>query len=189
MEYIDQSASNLLLTIVKGDLDMTQFNILSEEKIQYPDLKIISRIIGGSHIITIQSKDIVLHEIFACISVKDKKPFLLCKPLKDIESNVFLKFENQLNYQFSSSCQTSEEGFNKLQEIEILAKNRKTNNKHGLIFEFPGNNDSAPKTIIYTVLMGKNIEIKTAHSYPNEQKIVFTETKVKLIGGNSEITI
>ncbi len=183
MEYIDQSANNLILTLIEGKLDFSQFNILKEMSFSCKECKIVLRIIGGSHLITYRMGDLTLHEIFACNRVKKETPILLSGPLDKVYGSHSLMLSNTYQYDFSvkkGDLDTEAENIKKIESI-IQAEEENT---RGLVFDFPGNETGTPKTMVLLKHEGCKINISTVHSYPNENTVVYSYTTLHIDGGN-----
>ena len=183
MEYLDQSANNLILTLVKDKLDLSQFNVLKEAAFSCKECKIVLRIIGGSHLITYRMGDLTIHEIFACNRVKKETPILLSGPLEAVCGNHSLMLSNTYKYEFGVIKRKLDEEEINIREIENVIKEEKENTK-GLIFEFPENESGVPKTMILLKHEDCKLNISTVHSYPNENNVVYSYTTLHLDGGN-----
>ncbi len=191
MTFLEQSSSDLQLTIAKGNLDLKQFNIISQCKKSFLNFDVTMRIIGGSHFITFKNNHLEFHEIFACHNVRSKEALIYKENFGNIKNKLHLKFSENINYSFESFTLPQEKALEKMCKIEKLVEKIKNENK-SLSFEFPAsNNETPPKTIIYLELIdAKKISLETIHSYPNENKFVFTQTilnnkSYKFIGGHS----
>ncbi len=183
MEYLDQSANNLILTLVEGKLDLSQFNILKEVSFSCKECKIVLRIIGGSHLITYRMGDLILHEIFACNRVKKETAILLSGPLNKVYGNHSLMLSNTYKYEFSAKkCKLIDEA-GSIEKIESII-NTEAEKTKGIVFEFPGNDTGIPKTMVLLEHEGCKIKISTVHSYPNENNVVYSYTTLHIDGGN-----
>ena len=178
MVYSDESAMNLCLTLVKGDVDCSQFTILKMSEINKPGLQIEAGIIGASHFFAFDLGDQRLHEVFACTAVHTDSPRAYYGPLH-VSGKVELVLGKVL-YSFCSRLTVWEEGLTELECIEQQA--RSNSNQIGLVQQFPGKgNVQQSKTILWLRLESKiNVRMDTVHSYPNERQIVFTTTNINL---------
>ena len=69
-EYLDQSASELRLHVLRGDLDLDQFTVLKVAMLRRPWIEVNACIIGASHVLRIAVPgEEPLHEILACGAV------------------------------------------------------------------------------------------------------------------------
>lgn len=190
--YVDQSASSLLHSVIEGELEINQFNVLKVGEIfsSLPAFKIIGRIIGASHLVTFEMGNKQFHEVFACYEFHSSgKKLASYGPLGNVHATVELLLWNKVNYSFRSKLyhnqSKAENWLHELenQALEISGKNEP--NSIGLTYDFPKNEFSLkpPKT----VFVAKNDTIKnqvniiTAHSYPNEQNIVKSEGILEFI--------
>lgn len=190
--FVDQSATELIHTVVEGELDISQFHVLTVGEIisNFPEFKIIGRIIGASHLITFEIGDKKIHEIFACYDYKTSgKRLASYGPLGSVQANVELCLWNKVNYSFHSRLYHNQTATEKwLGDLEKQAQiiSEKDNQKSiGLIYNFPENEFSSvtPKTIVVAEndVEKKQVNITTAHSYPNEQNIVKSESILKFL--------
>jgi len=184
--YIDTSATKLRHSVIEGDLDINQFNVLLVDGIvlNLLKLKIIGRIIGASHLFTFEIDNKQFHEIFACTDYESYGQELASYgPLASVSANVELALWNKVNYGFRSKLYQFSEAKNWLSELEFQADEislKSENQKIGLVYNFPKSLDFdiTPKTIIVADYNStKNqLNITTAHSYPNEKHIVKSES-------------
>ena len=177
--YSDESAMNLCLTLVKGDVDCSQFTILKMSQINKPGLQIEAGIIGASHFFAFDLGDQRLHEVFACTAVHTDSPKAYYGPLQDVSRKVELVL-GKVVYSFCSRLTVWEEGLSELECIEQQA--RSNSNQIGLVQQFPGKGKvQQSKTILWLRLESENkVRMDTVHSYPNERRIVFTTTNINL---------
>lgn len=181
--YKDQSASELRFTLVRGCLDDRRFHILQSGSLEGGFLKVEARIIGASHYISFSTKDFLLNEIFACESIETSANIAYCGPLDQIKGSVSLGLSYGLNYSFHvRTVDTTEKPYNPRNIIEAMAEVKGL----GLLYEFPViDNTPTPLTTVgvYFKNLGEKPDkevciVETAHSYPNENKVVLTMTEL-----------
>jgi hypothetical protein len=177
--YQDQSASALKLGIVSEFLALDQFNVLSSLMIKTP-IKIEARIIGASHCISFVLNKQLFTEVFACTEVRAKN-IIFARQLSEMSCPLHLRL-NEFDYKFKAKIISWEEGVSFSESLEQLAR-KKSEKIIGLVEDFPVCHKTGliPKTII--VISNKSdlgfVQIDTVHSYPNEQKIVFTTSTIE----------
>lgn len=180
IEYIDQSAQALCLSLIEGGLDKERFTVIQSGRFAAGDLRIKASIIGSSHLLEFTAGAASFYEVFACMDGLDASQTTFHKPLKDIAGPVELIL-HCCRYSFTSEVCGRQEGKAKLKRLERAAALANAGeNGVGLAYEFPTERIDAPKTIVVARFDSgtDNIEIETAHSYPNEDTIVFTKSKI-----------
>ncbi len=176
----DRSAYDLMLNVVVGPLDLEQFVILSTGSIEVSaGASVDAAIIGASHVLRFKFAGLVLHEVFACSAVKTESRRISYDPFAKAGGEAELTFAGKGRYRFNARMLGSKDGADELRQMERLAAKKPGPRNLGLDFRFPGGRSAvAPRTI---VILGTDereevIFAKTAHSYPNENTVVFTET-------------
>jgi hypothetical protein len=176
--YVDQSAQSLLLHLVEGGVDENQFTILAVGNTSFPSgLQVKAAIIGASHCIRFSLFGQEWHEVCACVSVHEKGRALVSESLSNVLLPVSLALSDELSYSFSSRQTTWEEG---RQEVEGLERVASITKGIGLVYNFPQGEDGiTPQTIVTIEWIEGEALIKTAHTYPNEDAIVLTQTNLR----------
>ncbi len=181
--YLDQSALGLKLNVIDGVLNKSQFTLLEKDTITTKTgLTVKAAIIGGSHILTIKSESVGVHfhEVFACTDIKTESKLAYFGPLRKVSGKQDLIFKGDIYYTFSAQLLDWDPFKAKIDEIETKA--RKVGDQEssiGLIHDFPGKGKHIPKTIVLMEEASKGIEVKTIHSYPNENNLVLTTTNIR----------
>ncbi len=179
--YVDQSAVELRLTVCKDSLNFDQFNLLEVRERWCGGIFVQAAIIGASHVLRFTTTDgEALNEVFACMDVATSgRPLLVAKSLPRDQ----VKFDlGGLTYNFDSEVRTGDSALDKLGQLQLdigIAKN--SVREIGLSHDFPKKSEDPwiPQTLIYVgPRQGGGAFARTAHSYPNENTIVFTETTV-----------
>ncbi len=182
----DRSAYDLMLNVVVGPLDLEQFVILSTGRLEVSSsVSVDTAIIGASHILCFRLAGLVFHEVFACSEVKTESRMISYDPFEGASGEVELTFAGKGRYRFNSRMLSLKNGASELRMMEKLAREKPGPGHLGLDFQFPsGKSGVAPRTI---VILGPGeredlIFAKTAHLYPNENTVVFTETNFLSFG-------
>ncbi len=179
MTAVLQTARDLRLHLVKGPLaNPAEYEILQKQRMVSGPWTINAHIIGASHLISIQYKDLLWHEIFACMTIQDDPEQLYSGRLKDVNQLIH-RFADQIEYHFRSETLSWDRGEPILNVLEEKA-NQSAAGQIGLVEDFlPIDTTVVPKTIIVITVNGKVLEFETLHSYPNEERLVFTQTLIK----------
>ncbi len=184
--YMDKSAANIRLSVIDGELEIAQFNVLKQGQIvsDRPPFRIKGRIIGASHLLSFEIGNRKFHEIFACgdINVNGQK-IVVQEPLSTTSESVKLNLWNRVSYSFESAVHNYSEAEEWLTELESRAEifSKSGDDKNvGLIFNFPRGEslNKTPKTVLIAESDSSvaQVKITTAHSYPNEGRIVQSDT-------------
>lgn len=170
MKFIDQSANELRLNLVNSEYSEKELSVLTREYFNFNDIKIEYGILGASHFLKLQKNDLIFAEIFACIELELENSSLF---VGGIEHRKLEIFNNWLSYNFESQ----------IMEWNQLSKNKYDffEKNYSSSFLFPLNNkfNFLAKTQLIFNVINDIITLETMHAYPNENKIVFTKTKIK----------
>ena len=194
--YIDQSAGELRLNVVGGPLDLTQFTVLSSDAIAGACLQVRAGIIGASHVFALRHESLPeLHEVFACRDLEPTKA-----PARSLYSGGVRELPGQLEcapaaglaYRFRSQVADLAAGAGDLAALEARVRDAAPKRGEiGLAYTFPAARDAAgslsPKTVVWVGIDPdeRQIRVETAHCYPNEQTIVFSETQIEIAPGQA----
>ena len=184
--YIDQSAAELRLHVVGGRLDLSQFTVLRTGAVDGPNLRVRAGIIGASHVLAIQrGKEPPLHEVFACLDLQNDAQAKRLYSSAATELPVAIECEPAgLGYRFRSRVTDDRGARDELALLEARiarARTGRQSSELGLAHEFPAlPGEKAPKTLVWVGLDAatQSVKVETAHYYPNEGTIVFSETRV-----------
>jgi hypothetical protein len=174
--YIDQHPNALRLTLIEGDLDLTQFNVFATERVELAGIRIEARIIGASHVISFSTESFTLHEVFACVGLRNVSSWSLDKL---IASPVERLFPGKKYGFFVRSIPWRDPEPQELLELTWEAAEQKSQTSFGLTQEFPASELSVtPKTVIVGHADDDHgrIVLATAHSYPNSRALVMSRT-------------
>jgi hypothetical protein len=182
--YIDQSAKELRLNLVDGQLDKAPLSVLITDKNILGSIDIEAGIIGASHYISFKfGNKNIFNEVFACIELPNSgdkcfvgKVFNRTEPIKYFTKGVF-------SYEFTSEVLDWNTGTQQkytLFENEV-EKSSNDKRKIGLTYIFPSteNDKFKAKTEVNVYEVNGAIVVETLHAYPNEDKCVFTKSTVK----------
>ncbi len=181
--YIDQSANDLRLNLVYSALDTSSLNVIVLQEIDYDDVNIEVGIIGASHYLSIKHKDRQFSEVFACLELNSTTQQCIVKKGNELASSIFERINEDLQYKFNSEILN----WNKSSAIkyEQFSKDTYSNSKStdaiGLSHIFPHKKDVnfEAKTQVYVIKSEGKILVNTLHAYPNEEKLVFTQTSIE----------
>jgi len=184
--FEDQSARDLRLSIVQGDLDKSQLSILATKQLVGPTPKsplyrFEANIIGASHLLVFQLGELTVSEVLACCNVDTENQRAHCGPLDHVLGSVELDFPGQIKYRFEVELEDWKSGFARLQSLVPMAKEPEER-AIGMIYDFPQEGlFHPPQTIVSAKAVRGGVGILTAHSYPNEESIVFSQTHISLL--------
>ena len=186
LDYQEQSAHDLRLSVIKGEFDLSQFQIFKTEILQVsPDVSVTAMIIGRSHAICFEIGDTTLYEVFACGEVRTPQRRAFCVPLSDVADSVEIGFHHGLTYGFLATTKHWPEGAAEIRRMEL-----ETAGSGGfyLSYDFPQGANREPATTVVTGYADEQaacLVIKTAHSYPNEETIVISNSELSTGNGAS----
>lgn len=175
--YIDQHPDALRLTLVEGSLDRRQFHLLAGETARFAGVRVEATVIGASHIVTLDAGPFVLHEVFACVGLKDVASWTL-------DELVAAPVERQfpgMHYEFTARRVLWQDP-EPPELVSIVAAAHRDQTVHtafGVVQDFPaGNLLVTPKTVIVGSVdeIRQEIVIETAHSYPNVHGLVMSRS-------------
>ncbi len=183
--YVDQSANGLRFTLVSGEVDCGQFNVLEAGHISCPAFHLEAGIIGASHYFMFRKDEKVLTEVLACVEVETMGSVrAFVGPLSEVTGEVRLDL-SMATYLFKLRRKSWQEGIGSLQRYEALVQATKKNETHnldtiGLVHAFPVSpqDERIPKTLVHVKVFDNQVVVNTFHSYPNEDAIVHTNTNI-----------
>lgn len=170
MKFIDQSAKELRLNLVNSEYSEKELSVLTREYFNFNNIKIEFGILGASHFLKLEKDNLIFAEVFACIELELENSSLFVGGMEERKLEIF---NDWLIYNFESEIiEWNEYSKNKYDYFE---------NNYSSSFLFPLNqkyNFLAKTQVIFKVI-NDIITLETMHAYPNENKIVFTKTKIK----------
>lgn len=175
-EYIDQSPEALCLTLTEGELDRTQFHLLSEQDCELAGVKISAAVIGASHIVSYDTGAFTLHEIFACVGLEEVSSWSLA----DLIPKPVVRQYPGFRYEFRvEKIPWDNPEPSVLPTMVRMAAMLRERGNVGLVVDFPqGELLVTPKTIVLGQELdyGRSIIFTTAHSYPNVRGLVISHS-------------
>ena len=175
VEYVDQSASGLALTLIDGALDIDAFTVFRAATVNRPDVTIRAAIIGASHVLTFETPGAVLTEMFACTDALGGANRILFGSIGDLlEATTELTFADGRRYRFNASLAAP------AVVARLRARTSRGRSCLQLRFTFPRRADrrATPETIVAVAHGRRRIVTETAHCYPDEDTAVITTSEL-----------
>ncbi len=181
MVFIDQSATNLHLSVYDGDVDLSPLNIIKQTSQQLsPTRSLHMGIIGASHFIKIQYGTHFFTEVFACTDLAAFQSNKLYPDSTKELKNLSIERTNGLQYDFQHQFHALKEQDLIYQELDA-AVNRLSSKGIHLSFTFPqaDNNKLIARTITVADVSEdlSTIHSFTIHEYPQEEIIVTNRSR------------
>lgn len=208
LRYKDQSAGELRLHVVAGRLDARRFLPLATARLERDGLCVQAHVIGASHVIHVSDAPAArvsesLTEVVACGPLSAGVDTAFSGWLKDMAAAVELQLSPRLQYRFTASS-TNRHGLPRFLTLkQRIAEDSPSAASLGLDYSFPDAlperssassrervsktfppTGTAPRTLISVTLdaQKRQVTVETAHSYPNESTIVFSDSVVSFGG-------
>lgn len=205
LRYKDQSAGELRLHVVAGRLDARRFLPLATARLERDGLCVQAHVIGASHVIHVADAPAApdsepLTEVVACGPISAGVDTAFSGWLKDMAAAVELQLSPRLHYRFTVSSTDRRDGLPRFLALEQrIAEDSPSAASLGLDYSFPDAlperssassrervsetfppTGTAPRTLISVTLdaQKRRVTVETAHSYPNEGTIVFSDSVV-----------
>ena len=205
LRYKDQSAGELRLHVVAGRLDARRLLPLATARLERDGLCVQAHVIGASHVIHVSDAPAArgsesLTEVVACGSLSAGVDTAFSGWLKDVAAAVELQFSPRLHYRFTASSTDRQDGLPRFLALkQRIAEDPSPAASLGLDYSFPDSfperspvssretssealptTGAAPRTLISVALdaQKRRVTVETAHSYPNEGTIVFSDSVV-----------
>ena len=188
LTYKDQSAAELRLHVLADRVDFQHFRPLATVRMEQPQFQVQASIIGASHIIHIAYDDTQhVCEILACTDIPSALQPAFSDWIVNLTRPIDLQLTPALHYRFEARRTDSRRGqpaFRALaQRIVRAGTDTAPSSSAGLDYSFPATpRGPAPQTLVWVMLNKPNqrVTIKTAHSYPNEETIIFSDSCVTI---------
>lgn len=185
MPYADQSADALWLTLAGGDLDMSQFAILTKGSFRIPGVGVVrAGIIGASHFLSFDMRGTRFTEVFACIPEVRTELTLARLPLPQLLGRTVE--HSSPEYRFEATVRTWNQGIAERDELLTrICSVRGGTGEIGLTFTFPDPPDVTPAfagsalTAVWVCIEGSRVSTRTLHAYP-DSAMVFTSSTMGL---------
>ena len=175
--YIDQSAKQLMLRVFKTHPSRSILNIFAEGVLEGEGIIVNAFVIGTSHAVFMTCGEHRIAEIFSCDKRVDQTPCFQ-RDLNSLYEPVQMNLEG-IDYQFKSECKTIvsiEKWF------EENMQDHGDANRIVVSYQFPDIGvGTAPATTVTAGMLNGGVYWETAHTYPNENCIVFTRTDLNIL--------
>lgn len=191
--YLDQSASALSWNLVEGDVDATCFTLLASASLFAPGFVLHAHIVGASHLLRMEwDEGAVYHEVVACAGLPETaKRVASARLATQSTGETAATLAGRRSLRFASQIVDSANAGVRLRALDqsISRAAARGNQEIGLRFEFPSRapdagaaNETGPLTLLHAALSQRNerVRIESAHSYPNEARVVFTQTSISI---------
>ena len=205
LRYKDQSAGELRLHVMTGRLDVCLFPALATARLERDGLCVQAHVIGASHVIHVADTPAApdsesLTEVVACGPLSAGVETAFSGWLKDMAASVELQLSAQMHYRFTASSTDRQDGLPRFLALkQRIAEDPPPAASLGLDYSFPDafperssassreissealpTTGTAPRTLISVTLdaQKRRVTVETAHSYPNEGTIVFSDSVV-----------
>ncbi|MCP4294033.1 MAG: DUF2617 family protein [Proteobacteria bacterium] len=181
LEYQDQSAHKLKLTVVVDDIDLSQFRIVKEGWLENDTLIVQAGIIGTSHFVKLNHDKGVIYEVLSCSGVECSGKKLFNSSLSSMIEASPQEIRNEtIHYAFQHRIESWNEGRHLMDKIENECLDLETN-RISLVHDFASiDENDPPKTLLVAQLERDELQLKTVHGYPNEGFIVFTNSRITI---------
>jgi hypothetical protein len=172
VDYVDQSASGLALTVFEGTVDMRQFSVLRAATLHAGPLAVRAAIIGASHVLSFSTPGRTVTEVFACAGARSEATPLVMAPLAHLMDRDTCVVLGDVEYRF----QTRLGGLADVQRVKTGLARRPR--EIALAFTFPHRtrDDEPPETIVTVRRAGAGFVAETAHGYRQEGCFVVTSS-------------
>lgn len=179
MEYKEQTHDKIRLYVTTGELNLSQFSVLSQSNIAWNDFSVSYGILGESHFVRFENKKFALNEICACTDAH------FPSDIEILESN-FLTEINHLpithsqsghTYTFSFTVMSWEEGSVHLNTLKQKSARAESSARLSYVFPSLDIHHGESVTALF-IEHAEKLNIQTVHTYPNERKMVFTESSL-----------
>ena len=186
LTYKDQSAAELRLHVLADRVDFQHFRPLATVRMEQPQFQVQASIIGASHIIHI-AYDNTQHvcEILACTDIPSALQPAFSDWIVNLTRPIDLQLTPALHYRFEARRTDSQSGqpaFRALaRRIVRASADTALSSSAGLDYSFPATpRGPAPQTLVWVMLdkPSQRVTFKTAHSYPNEDTIIFSDSRI-----------
>ena len=179
LKYSEQSARDLRLSVIEGEVDLSQFQIFKTEFLRSsPEVAMRAMIIGTSHAVCFQVADLRLNEIFACREVSTPYRCAFSGQLSEVRDSVRINLDHDLTYLFHASAKSWSEGSAEISRMEMESVD---SGGFCLSYDFPQGGTREPATTVVAGFVDEtaaSLVIRTAHSYPNEGTIVISNSEL-----------
>ena len=172
--YVDQSADQLILRVFRSHPHKGSFNVFDAAVLVDAGIRVEAFIIGTSHAVLVTCGPSKMAEVFSCAGVGRAEPDFH-KALAALNGSVRIALGG-MDYRFVAERMGLSPGRRRLTDLESKPR---TQRQALLSYRFPQcAQETAPATFVSVGLHDNGVSWETAHSYPNEDRIVFTRTEL-----------
>ena len=198
-EYVDQSSRGLNFCVYDGIPDLTgRVRFFREQRAELPGgVSIHLGIIGASHIFSIArdagSGSFQMTEVLACTEPLVSDELMLNVPLVEVvrekKNNQPEMSSSAFEYSFWGSIEdANKETLARVAQLKSrMRAGAGSGNSIALGYDFSGHGDGSiacpfpPETLVYFSLVKNGpVLLSTVHTYPNEGKLVFTRSSIRI---------
>jgi hypothetical protein len=173
VDYVDQSASHLALTVIGDAIDMGQFTVLRDATLHAGPLAVRASIIGASHVVSFSGPGRTVTEVFACAGARSEAAApLVIAPLPHLMNRDTCIVIGEVEYRFRARL-------GEPADVERLkAGSPRGQDGIGLAFTFPRRtrDEEPPETIVTVRRAASGLVAETVHGYRQEDCFVVTSS-------------
>lgn len=177
MEYIEQSYKSIIFYFINNIIDQGIFNVVSKHQFKHLGIDIEMGVLTESHFVSVSLDNDTVYEICACKNYDFNTNDSLKLNIVDTIEDKISKKTKTFTYNFSSTIEDYRAGKKTLSKLQSKQREAET---HYLTHTFPGRwLWSRPAiTEIYVTTKASKLVIESVHTYPNESKMVFTNSEI-----------
>lgn len=179
IEYKDERCGDLRLRLFRGPLELNTFPVLERRSIRTASYAIDASIIGASHAVQFKVGDETLTEVLACgpeaVRQHDKQLIGVWRLGDDVAPERFAEF----SYSFTSEVISLDDAGRSLANLRRAMAVADGVANIGLSFQFPSVDETrAAETILWVDASSATVAVRSAHVYPAENVVVFSQSRV-----------
>ncbi len=174
-QYVEQPADSIRLYVSEGRPNYEQFSILKGLYKNFNTVKVSYGILGASHYVHVKSPTHELAEICACVDgdFSESDNIVFAKHLKDIANNAIHLKGDRYSFEYKKVA-----GKTLIKNELRHLRHHKNKESLNISYKFPGKHFFSEKALTELLLNfdGESLEIRSVHTYPNEDAAVFTKS-------------
>lgn len=176
MEYKDERSGDLRLRLFRGAVALEAFPVLVRGAARGGGLEVEACIIGASHAVQLRSKDKALTEVLACRTEAAEHFQDRLAGSWRLDQDV----APASGYAFASEITPLAPAVRRLDRLrdEIAAADPAC--AVGLTFRFPALEREIPETLLLAELAADGARVRSAHVYPGEGVIVWSDSRLRV---------
>lgn len=179
LTYRFQNMDDLWFYLLEANSIPSTAQVLKQKRLQYPNYQLDLRIIGSSHIISLNMASTQLTECLTCLPAKDIETKALVAFPFPLDGDEFTTKVGNLQHTIKFHTSRLKEDEYRKQHLLFLESSEKI-----LRYEFPTLKNTAkfnPLTLLKYSCQDRIIEIWTYHTYPHELGIADTHTQIEIL--------